>query len=134
MEIYKKGQGYVARWITAAACGALLAFGCFELYEKLQEYKLGIVPPGIMDLTWSALISALVFIAGAIGIGFLVNYPKFVDYLISSEVELRKVSWPTRLELKRQTAVVIFVLVAFAVILLAADFVCVQLTQWIYGL
>jgi len=46
-----------------------------------------------------------------------------VDYLIMSEIELRKVSWPTREELKRQTTVVIIALVAFSLVLWVADLI-----------
>ena len=74
-------------------------------------------------MAWSTLISIVVFLAAAALIAWLINLPKFVDYLIMSEIELRKVSWPTREELKRQTTVVIIALVAFSLVLWVADLI-----------
>lgn len=122
LEIYKKGQGTTARWIAAIGMGALAGFGTYELYDSLSastgSFSLGGVPVG-----WSALISIVVFLGAAVLIAWLINLPKFVDYLIMSEIELRKVSWPTREELKRQTTVVIIALVAFSLVLWIADLI-----------
>ena len=62
-----------------------------------------------------------------------VDLPRFVDYLIMSEVELRKVSWPTRDELRRQTTVVIITLIFFAVVLLVADYIFALGSTRLYG-
>ena len=124
-EIYKKGQGVAARWMTAAVLGALSAFGSYELREFLsgklvdkttaREYLL------LNAVPWSLPIAALVFLAAMIGVALAVNSKKFVDYLIASETELRKVAWPKRDELKRQTVVVIVTMLLFAVLLFVAD-------------
>ena len=121
-DFYKKGQGTTARVITAIAMGALAAFGTFELYDALSATGGGFTLAG-MDVTWAALLSVIVFLAAAALIAWLINLPKFVDYLIMSEIELRKVSWPTREELKRQTTVVIIALVAFSAVLWIADLI-----------
>jgi preprotein translocase subunit SecE len=121
-EIYKKGQGTTARWIAAVGMGALAAFGTFELYDSLSAVG-GSFHLGGVEVTYSTLASVLVFLAAAALIAWLINLPKFVDYLIMSEVELRKVSWPTREELKRQTTVVIIALVAFSLVLWVADLI-----------
>ena len=117
-EIYKKGQGTTARWIAAVGMGALAAFGTFELYDSLSA-----LTGSLFGVTWGMLISIVVFLGAAALIAWLVNLPKFVDYLIMSEIELRKVSWPTREELKRQTTVVIIALVAFSLVLWVADLI-----------
>jgi preprotein translocase subunit SecE len=117
-EIYKKGQGTTARWIAAIGMGALAAFGTFELYDSLSA-----LTGSLFGVTWGMLISIVVFLGAAALIAWLVNLPKFVDYLIMSEIELRKVSWPTREELKRQTTVVIIALVAFSLVLWVADLI-----------
>jgi preprotein translocase subunit SecE len=117
-EIYKKGQGTTARWVAAAGMGALAAFGTFELYDSLSG-----ITGSVAGVPWGTLISVVVFLTSAVLIAWLINLPKFVDYLIMSEIELRKVSWPTREELKRQTTVVIIALVAFSLVLWLADLV-----------
>jgi len=121
-EIYKKGQGTTARWIAAVGMGALAAFGTFELYESLSAVGGSFTVAGV-EVTYSMLASILVFLAAVALIGWLINLPKFVDYLIMSEIELRKVSWPTREELKRQTWVVIIALVTFSLVLWVADLI-----------
>jgi preprotein translocase subunit SecE len=121
-DFYKKGQGTTARLIAAVGMGALAAFGTFELYESLSAVGGGFNVAGV-EVTYSMLASVLVFLAAAALIAWLVNLPKFVDYLIMSEVELRKVSWPTREELKRQTTVVIIALVTFSLVLWVADLI-----------
>ena len=121
-EIYKKGQGTTARWIAAIGMGALAAFGTFELYDSLSAAT-GSFTVGGVEVSWTLLVSILVFLAAAVLIIWLINLPKFVDYLIMSEIELRKVSWPTREELKRQTMVVIIALVAFSLVLWVADLI-----------
>lgn len=129
MQVYKKGQGSAARWISAVGLGALSAFGCYELQLKVAEWTNGAIGLGVADLPVSVLVSGIAFVVAVVLIGMLVNNPKFVDYLIMSEVELRKVSWPTKLELKRQTTVVILTLIAFSVVLLMADMVFGWLSQ-----
>jgi preprotein translocase subunit SecE len=121
-EIYKKGQGTTARWVAAIGLGALAAFGTFELYDSLSM-STGSLSLAGYQVPWSALISIVVFLGAAVLIAWLINVPKFVDYLIMSEIELRKVSWPTREELKRQTTVVIIALVAFSLVLWFADLI-----------
>ncbi len=121
-EIYKKGQGTTARWIAAAGMGALAAFGTYELYDSLSAVG-GSFHVGTVEVAYSALVSILVFLGAAVLIAWLVNLPKFVDYLIMSEIELRKVSWPTREELKRQTTVVIIALIAISLVLWIADLI-----------
>jgi len=128
VQVYKKGQGSAARWISAASLGALAAFGCYELQSKVSEWTSASVNLGFAAMSVSVLAGGAAFVIALILIGMLVNTPKFVDYLIVSEVELRKVSWPTKAELKRQTVVVIVTLLIFSAILLAADTLFSQLS------
>jgi len=132
-EVYKKGQGSTARWIAACGLGGMALFGCYELQEALGARIETSVDIGVATVGVSVLISAGVFLAAAVLIGMLVNSKRLVDYLISGEVELRKVSWPTRDELKRQTTVVIITLIFFGVILLVADIAFLYGSRFLYG-
>ena len=132
-EIYKRGQGTVARWLTAGGLGALAAFGAYELQDWLSGRITAPITLAGTGISVSVLISGLAFVAAAVLIGLLVNQPRFVDYLIMSEVELRKVSWPTRDELRRQTTVVIITVVFFALVLLVADTVFGLGSMALYG-
>ncbi len=121
-EIYKKGQGTWARRIAVIGLGALAAFGTYELYDSLSAVT-GSFTIAAVEVPWSMLASVLALLGAAVLIAWLVNLPRFVDYLIMSEIELRKVSWPTRDELKRQTTVVIIALIAFSLTLWIADLI-----------
>ncbi len=135
-EIYKKGQGTTARWITAASLLGLAAFGAFELENSAAAW--GVIVNAqhkdIVGVPLSYIPAAVLFIGAALLTAYVVNWPRFVDYLIMSEAELRKVSWPTRLELKRQTTVVIITILFFGVVLLIADFIIALGTTHIYGI
>jgi preprotein translocase subunit SecE len=51
----------------------------------------------------------------------LVNMPSFADFLIAVEAEMNKVTWPSRAELIRSSAVVIFTIIFMAAILYGYD-------------
>ena len=53
----------------------------------------------------------------------LVNLPAFADFLIAVEAEMNKVSWPTRPELFRASAVVLIVIFAMMLYLAVCDLV-----------
>ena len=48
--------------------------------------------------------------------------PAFADFLIAVEAEMNKVSWPSRGELFRASVVVLFTIIALALLLYAYDF------------
>jgi len=60
-----------------------------------------------------------------------VNVPQFADFLIAVEAEMAKVSWPTRTEVYRSSAVVLVMIFSLAVVLFVFDFLWSQLFQWI---
>ena len=132
VEIYKKSQGAVARWTAIISLGALAAFGAYELLVAVTDREVGLridawivrvvgLRTGLGARGWGILISGGVFLACMALIALVTNIPRFADYLIASELELRKVSWPTKGELKRQTIVVIFTLLLFSLVLFLAD-------------
>ena len=127
-EVYKQGQGTYSRAAVAALLGLLTAFGAFELYAAMDawEAKIGGVVP------WKLAVSGVVAAACAFGILVAVNGRKTVDFLIVTEAELRKVSWPTRRQLRQQTLVVIVVAVIFGVAIQIADWVYVNLNLMFY--
>jgi len=117
-EIYKSGQGYYTRMVSALTCGAIVAIGCWRLYEKLT----GI---GINDPTMRILVQSLVPLAIFIGLSWLifwlVNNPTVADFLIAAEGEMKKVSWSSRKEIAASTVVVIVVVISMSILLAVAD-------------
>lgn len=121
LEIYKKGQGTRARWVAAIGLLGFSVFGCYSLDRLLRIYVETQFKLGIFTVYLSTLISGVAFLGAVLLVALLVNSKRFVDYLINSEAELRKVAWPTREELKRQTTIVIVTIVFFSLVLLVAD-------------
>jgi len=136
LEIYKKGQGTTARWIAAVALLGLAVLGCYALQAKLSESESAWITQklnlGIINLSLSVIIAAGAFVLAAVAVGFVVNHRRLVDYLINSEAELRKVAWPTRPELKRQTIVVLVSMAFFGILLFLADLLFGALHQLLY--
>jgi preprotein translocase subunit SecE len=61
----------------------------------------------------------------------VVNLPRFADFLIAVEAEMNKVSWPSRTELYRSSAVVIFVMLTLALMLFGFDLVWGIVFEWL---
>jgi preprotein translocase subunit SecE len=80
------------------------------------------------------VIVAGLFYFLALGALYLVNAPRAVDFLIATESELRKVSWPSRPDLLRQTVVVLTTVAIFTVVILVADIFLSYLMKVIRGL
>jgi len=109
--VYKRSQGRLIRQLTFFGLVAIVVLGCWSLSGVLdgeQWLKVG-VPVGIAAL--------------GVWISFrLVNTPRFADFLIAVEVEMNKVSWPSRDELIRSSLVVIFTMLVLVVLLFTFDF------------
>jgi preprotein translocase subunit SecE len=105
LGLYKRNQGRIIRQITFAALFLTVALGAWRLSEVAHRSAFKYAVP-----------LAIVAIGGWI-VYRLVNLPRFADFLIAVEAEMTKVSWPTRTELIRSSMVVIFTIVAFAVLL-----------------
>ena len=93
--IYKRDLANRAR-ITAAVClGVLTVLGALWLH-------------GLFGGKGGSIVAAVFVGASLVGILYVVNSKKSVDFLIETEAELAKVSWPTRKEFLGAAGVVIF--------------------------
>ena len=112
-KIYKRGQGYYTRLVSALTVFAIIAIGSFVLYQKLtvvgNPWIEIFVPIGVC-----AVFSFLVF--------WVVNHPKIADFMIAAEGEIKKVSWSSRSEIIASTIVVIGVVIFMSTLLFVADF------------
>jgi preprotein translocase subunit SecE len=109
--VYKRSQGRISRQVTGAAVGIVLAWGLYRLSESLIEWG----PQWQFGLSGALLLIGLWFCYR------LVNVPVFADFLIAVEAEMNKVSWPTRHELFRGSAVVLITILFLAVVLFGFD-------------
>ena len=108
--IYKRTQGRVARQVTFATVAIIIAYGLWQLSDALvnQEY-------------WIRALPGVLLVAGWWVTYRLVNVPNFADFLIAVEAEMNKVSWPTRQELFRGSAVVLITIILLAAVLFLFD-------------
>jgi preprotein translocase SecE subunit len=83
--------------------------------------------PGLQYTLPLLLIAAGIWFAWRV-----VNYPPFADFLIATEAELNKVSWPTRTRLVRDTVVVLVTTVLLAVFLFVMDQTWRVILSWPY--
>ena len=68
---------------------------------------------------------------GVVGEWTIKDAQQFADFLIAVEAEMNKVSWPSRAELIRSSAVVIFVIFMLATVLFGYDLIWQQLFVFI---
>jgi len=85
------------------------------------------VPAIEVDLTYGNLVVVVAFLLAAFGIYKLVNRPRSSDFLIETESELKRVDWPTRLEVFASTKVVVTMVIIFLVMMFTYDFIYGQL-------
>lgn len=135
--VYKKGQGIYSRIVVGIALGVLGLFASISLHNALldlpnvaQNTKVPLVGIG---LTWGLISSFALFAV----LGFLIyifvagmetgvkplddSGKRVVEFLIETQGELQKVSWPTKYELVGSTAVVIISVVVIGVFVLGVD-------------
>lgn len=135
-ESYRRGAGRRARTFASFTLLALvvwLAWAIFEYGNTRLDRLLGLEDPffgkvlvsggGALTewITPSLFVGVGVFVAGVIGLRGWLNRPKFADLLIETEAELKRVRWAPRKDVSRSTAVVLYFVVWFAVIMLVYD-------------
>ncbi|MBW3542220.1 MAG: preprotein translocase subunit SecE [Planctomycetes bacterium] len=117
--LYKRNQGRLTRQLTALAVVLVICFGAWTLSQgPLSDYRTPLVRVGV-PLALSVLGAWFAF--------RLIHLPRFADFLISVEAEMDKVSWASREELHRATAVVIVTMTFLGIVLLMYDFIWVWL-------
>jgi preprotein translocase subunit SecE len=120
---YKPNQGWYARLWTGLGLGALVVTGLYRLDATQLQGEIG-------TTARFSILGAL-----AAGLGWLVyrtiQFPPFVDFLVATEAEMNKVSWTTKAELKRATAVVLTTVLLMAVYLFGVDWLWSTILQTI---
>jgi preprotein translocase SecE subunit len=119
LQIYKKGQGYWTRMMTAIAVGLLVVMGGVWVWDNLGGIRIGNLEPIYLQAAAFVLIVA---VFGFLGFYLVGCKPKCVDFLIATEGEMKKVNWSTRREIMGSTWVVIGLTVVVAVIISVLDY------------
>ncbi len=138
-EIYKRGQGKWARYLAAGSVGALATYGCYSLYHYLKGIGLGktvlVEVPGVdLNIDTPFIVAFGLFAALAVTVYILLNRPKIGDFLIETELEMKKISWPGRSELVGSSTIVIITVIILALVIMVFDFGVQWFMRLVYGI
>ncbi|MHC5024385.1 MAG: preprotein translocase subunit SecE [Planctomycetota bacterium] len=120
LGIYKRGQGYWTRLMSAIAYSTIVVMGGVWTWKQVAMVRIGDVQPVYIQAGAFTLVCAI--------FGWLVFYlvgrqRKVVDFMIATEGEMKKVNWSSRKEILGSTWVVIGLTLFIAVICFTFDLV-----------
>ncbi len=117
--IYKKGQGYWTRVMSAVAMGTLVLMGAVWLADNLKNTRIF----GNEPIFTQAICFVVVFGAFSwLGYYLIGRRQKVVDFLIATEGEMKKVNWSSRKEIRGSTIVVIGLTIIIALMITVMDY------------
>ena len=115
--VYKMGQGYWVRLMSAIGYGLILMMGAVWAWDLLARVQIGDVEAVYTQAGAAVLV---VGIFGWLGYELIGRRPRVVDFLVATEGEMKKVNWSTRREVMAATRVVI--ILSFIVAILSRVF------------
>jgi preprotein translocase SecE subunit len=145
--VYRKGLGVYSRIAVGIALGILALFASISLYNALIDLPSiaegARIPLIDVGLTWGLVCAFLLFVFLGFLIGIFVagfetgikpldnSGKKTIEFLIDTQGELQKVSWPTRYELVGSTAVVIVSVIVIGIFILGVDWFVSVIMEYI---
>ncbi|HON43885.1 MAG TPA: preprotein translocase subunit SecE [Planctomycetota bacterium] len=139
---YKGKQGKIVRWSVFLASAALMMFGVYRFYigfpynsvlaEQRPDFwkrlyqnfftleietlniSIGVSPRLLITLSLAIIILLLLAY-------FCFKHVRTSEFLINTEDEMRKVAWPTPMEVVDSSVVVIIVIIVTGLFLFASD-------------
>ena len=129
MTYARPGLGRAVRLSAFGGIGALAAFGAYALYMAPPIHSLwwtDVLGPAMifgkaLSLKPILFPAAGIFLAVMSGIFLLLNQEKWADFLIETEGEIKKVSWPARKEYVGSAAIVVLVVAIVSMFLHYVD-------------
>ena len=119
LKVYKPGQGYYTRVLTAVGAGAVVLVVVGWLWRRFEAANAFgdnlLIGQAVMAVTMLAGFGALLW--------WLLNKPNIVEFMIATEAEMKKVNWPSKREIVGSTIVVIGGTLLMALLLFAVDIV-----------
>jgi preprotein translocase subunit SecE len=122
--LYKPGQGYWTRTLSAVGVGTIVISGVAWLWSKLDALN------SVNRIYIQAGVAVGILVVSALATYLVLNSPRVADFMIATEAEMKKVNWPTRREIVGSTWVVICGTVMMAVLLLGIDVAFGWLFTW----
>ena len=129
LAIYKPGQGYWTRTLSAIGAGTLVVAGAAWLWDKLTLIQNETVRDNLIYFQAGVAVFVIALFGGLLF--WLLNKPNIADFMISTETEMKKVNWPTKKEIVGSTWIVICGTILFALILAVIDVIFGYLFIWI---
>lgn len=125
LAIYKPGQGYWTRVMSAVGLAVIVLMGVNWLWGMLSTVRISTVQTVYIQ---AAAVFIILVVFGALGYYIIGTKPRVVEFLIATEGEMKKVNWSNRREIMGSTWVVIGVTVFLAVLCFLFD----SGFQWIF--
>ena len=115
---YKKKQGFWTRLGTGLAAGLVILFTLQFLYRQLPVWA------GLARDHWALyVILGVIALALCVLTWWLINRPRHADFLIATDDEMKKVTWPGKRELIGSTKVVVGFMFFMAALLFGYDLI-----------
>ena len=115
-SVYKSGQGYWTRMLSAVGAGVLVLSGAAWIWNELSV----ISDENNRLYIQAGVVVSIIAVFGGL-LWWILNKPNIVDFMIATESEMRKVNWPTRREIVGSTWVVICGTLLMALLLFVVD-------------
>jgi preprotein translocase SecE subunit len=135
---YKPDQGVYARGTAFWLATALAFFGARSLWQFLAfdwaTKSMGMIPVINLPLSFGLILATLVFVGVMIGVWVLLQKPNLADYLIETEAELRRVTWPSWADTLSSSIVVITTVIVFVAYFAGLDMALNKIFSWIFGI
>lgn len=116
INIYKPGQGYWTRMLSAIGGGVLVVAGALWLKQKLEVFQ----GDYAVFIQWGAALAVVAIFAPLI-YRWVGTKPRTCDFMIATDGEMKKVAWPSRKEVTGSTLVVIWCVVLLSAMLFLSD-------------
>lgn len=153
---YKEREGLTTRLVTWGLTSLFALFGCVSLFYYIPQENITLMPSpktfwgitlqqlmGIdatytipffeVNITIGTIISAALFIIIVMLINrFVLNSGKPADFLIDTEFELKKVSWPPKNEYWGASVAVIISVIIIGSFIFVIDMLLTQIMKLIY--
>jgi preprotein translocase subunit SecE len=119
-SIYKPSQGKYVRWGTVAGAAIIIFTGAMWIGQQVFA-GYGVAGQAIAVSVWVVLLGLLTF--------WVVNNARLAEFMIMTESEMRKVTWPSRREVINSTKVVVVLTLLLATILWLVDIAFLKLAE-----
>lgn len=146
-QTHKPGQGILVRRLAFWSLFVMIVWGGQELYGNLIGTSWGksllfesgdardayIIPVLDQSLNVAFLVCWGIVAVGGFLLFRMLNKPRTAEFLIATDEELGKVTWPSRKDAWNSSVIVMVFVVFMAGFLLSADFLLGQLFDLVIG-